>query len=82
MTAFRAGRWGFWIKPPIAIALIALADTFFFGGHVGSTVGVFALTQDGQATGVSPTIYMQLAISKEGIISGNMNNTVLVDNRV
>lgn len=39
-------------------------------------LGVFALTQDGQATGVSPAIYMQLAISKEGIISGTMNNDV------
>lgn len=38
-------------------------------------LGVFALAQDGQATGVSPTIYMQLAISKEGIISGTMNNS-------
>ncbi|HEX4140623.1 MAG TPA: hypothetical protein VHY09_09770 [Candidatus Methylacidiphilales bacterium] len=37
-------------------------------------LGVFALTQDGQATGVSPTIYMQLAISKEGAISGTMQN--------
>jgi hypothetical protein len=44
MTAHRPGRLGFSIKPPIAIALVALADTFFFGGHVGSTVGVFALT--------------------------------------
>lgn len=38
-------------------------------------LGVFALTQDGQAKGVSPTLYMQLALSKEGVISGTMNNT-------
>lgn len=37
-------------------------------------LGVFALTQDGQAKGDSPTLYMQLAVSKEGIISGTMKN--------
>jgi len=44
MTAHRPGRLSFSVKPPIAIALVALADTFFFGGHLGSTVGVFAMT--------------------------------------
>jgi hypothetical protein len=38
-------------------------------------LGVFAITQDGQATGVEPTIFMQLAISKEGVIAGTLNNT-------
>jgi hypothetical protein len=38
-------------------------------------LGVFALTQDGEATGSTPTMYMQLAISKEGMIGGNFNNT-------
>ena len=38
-------------------------------------LGVFALTQDGEATGVEPTIFMQLAISKEGVISGTLKNT-------
>src|SRR4030095_13874845 len=35
-------------------------------------LGVFAITQDGQATGAEPTIYMQLAISKQGAISGTL----------
>ncbi len=31
-------------------------------------LGVFALTQDGQASGPDPTLFLQLAISKEGVI--------------
>jgi len=38
-------------------------------------LGVFALTQDGQATGPDPTLFLQLAISKEGVISGTLHNT-------
>ena len=38
-------------------------------------LGVFAITQDNQAAGVEPTLFMQLAISKEGVISGTLNNT-------
>jgi hypothetical protein len=38
-------------------------------------LGVFAVTQDGQATGAAPTMFVQLAISKEGIISGTFQNT-------
>jgi hypothetical protein len=38
-------------------------------------LGVFAITQDGQASGTAPSLYMQLAISKEGIISGTLKNT-------
>jgi hypothetical protein len=38
-------------------------------------LGVFAITQDGQASGVQPSIYMQLAISKQGVISGTLKNT-------
>ncbi|AMV32447.1 hypothetical protein VN12_10005 [Pirellula sp. SH-Sr6A] len=37
-------------------------------------LGVFALTQDGQASGPGPTIFLQLAISKEGVIAGTLNN--------
>jgi len=37
-------------------------------------LGVFALTQDGQASGVEPTLFMQLAISREGVISGTFKN--------
>ena len=38
-------------------------------------LGVFALTQDGQASGPDPTLFLQLAISKEGMIAGTLNNT-------
>lgn len=38
-------------------------------------LGVFALTQDGEASGPEPTIFLQLAISKEGIIAGSIQNT-------
>ena len=37
-------------------------------------LGVFALTQDGAASGSPPSIFAQLAISKEGVISGNLDN--------
>jgi hypothetical protein len=38
-------------------------------------LGVFALTPDGQASGPDPTLFLQLAISKEGIVSGTLHNT-------
>lgn len=38
-------------------------------------LGVFALTPDGQANGPDPSIFLQLAISKEGVISGTLHNT-------
>jgi hypothetical protein len=38
-------------------------------------LGVFAITQDGQASGAEPTLYIQLAISKQGVISGTLKNT-------
>jgi hypothetical protein len=37
-------------------------------------LGVFALTQDGQSTGDAPTLFMQLVISKQGVISGTFDN--------
>jgi hypothetical protein len=37
-------------------------------------LGVFAVTQDGQKSGAEPTLFMQLAISKEAIISGTLSN--------
>ncbi|MGA7699080.1 MAG: hypothetical protein WCB27_05715 [Thermoguttaceae bacterium] len=37
-------------------------------------LGVFALTQDGQASGAEPTLFMQLAISKEGVVAGTLKN--------
>lgn len=39
------------------------------------TLGVFALTPDGEASGPDPTLFLQLAISKEGIISGTLHNS-------
>jgi hypothetical protein len=38
-------------------------------------LGVYALTQGGEASGPEPTIFLQLAISKEGIIAGTIQNT-------
>ena len=38
-------------------------------------LGVFALTQDGQKSGPDPTLFLQLVISKEGIIAGTLRNT-------
>ena len=38
-------------------------------------LGVFALTPDGQSSGPDPTLFLQLAISKEGIINGTLNNS-------
>ena len=37
-------------------------------------LGVFAVTQDGQKSGSAPTLFMQLVVSKEGIIGGMLNN--------
>jgi hypothetical protein len=38
-------------------------------------LGVFAVTPDGQASGPDPTLFLQLVISKEGIIEGTLHNT-------
>lgn len=39
-------------------------------------LGVFALTQDGQsASSDEPTIFLQLVVSKEGVINGTVQNT-------
>jgi hypothetical protein len=38
-------------------------------------LGVFAVTSDGQPTGVDPTMFLQLAVSKQGVISGTFQNT-------
>jgi hypothetical protein len=39
-------------------------------------LGVFALSQDGQSTGPAPSLFLQLAVSKEGVIRGTLNNTI------
>lgn len=38
-------------------------------------LGVFALSPDGQASGPTPSVFLQLAISKEGVMRGTLNNT-------
>jgi hypothetical protein len=38
-------------------------------------LGVFAVTSDGKPTGAEPTLYLQLAVSKQGVISGTLQNT-------
>lgn len=37
-------------------------------------LGVFAITQDGQKTGSEPSLFAQLVVSKEGVISGTLSN--------
>ena len=39
------------------------------------SLGVFALTPDVESADADPTIFLQLAISKEGVIAGTVNNT-------
>jgi hypothetical protein len=38
-------------------------------------LGVFAVAPDGEPNGADPTLYLQLAVSKQGIISGTIQNT-------
>lgn len=38
-------------------------------------LGVFAVTTDGKPTGVAPTMFLQLAVSKQGAINGTFQNT-------
>jgi hypothetical protein len=38
-------------------------------------LGVFAVTPDGQPSGVDPTMFLQLTVSKQGIIAGTFQNT-------
>jgi hypothetical protein len=40
------------------------------------SLGVYAVTSDGQPTGAEPTMYLQLALSKQGVINGTFQNTV------
>ena len=37
-------------------------------------LGVFAITQDGEPTGADPTMFLQLALSKQGVINGTFQN--------
>jgi len=36
--------------------------------------GVYAITQDGEPTGAEPTMFLQLAVSKQGVINGTFQN--------
>jgi hypothetical protein len=38
-------------------------------------LGVFAITADGKPTGAEPTLFLQMAVSKQGVISGTLENT-------
>ena len=38
-------------------------------------LGVFAVTQDGESADDNPTMFLQLAVSKQGIIAGTFQNT-------
>ena len=38
-------------------------------------LGVFAITQDGEPTGADPTMFLQLAVSKQGVLNGTFQNT-------
>ena len=38
-------------------------------------LGVFAMTQDDESSGPAPTIFLQLTVSKEGVIAGTVTNT-------
>jgi hypothetical protein len=37
-------------------------------------LGVFALSPDGESTGAEPTMFLQLAVSKQGALSGTLQN--------
>ena len=38
-------------------------------------LGVFAVTHDGEPTDADPTMFLQLAVSKQGVITGTFQNT-------
>ena len=38
------------------------------------SLGVFAVTQDGEESGAPPTFFVQLAVNKQGIIAGTFQN--------
>lgn len=39
-------------------------------------LGVFAITTDGKPSEADPTMYLQLAVSKQGVLSGTLQNTL------
>ncbi len=40
------------------------------------SLGVFSIMPDGDAAGADPTMFLQLAVSKDGVIAGTLQNTV------
>jgi hypothetical protein len=42
-------------------------------------LGVFAMTHDGEPTGADPTMFLQLSVSKQGVINGTFQNTATDD---
>ena len=44
-------------------------------------LGVFAVTHDGEPTGAEPTMFLQLAVSKQGVINGTWQNTSTDDSQ-
>lgn len=42
-------------------------------------LGVYAITPDGEPTGADPTMFLQLAVSKQGVINGTFQNTATDD---
>jgi hypothetical protein len=44
-------------------------------------LGVYAVTNDGEPTGADPTMYLQLAVSKQGVINGTFQNTATDDSQ-
>ena len=45
------------------------------------SLGVFAITQDGEESGPPPTMFVQLAVNKQGIIAGTFQNTATEDSQ-
>lgn len=39
------------------------------------TLGVFAITEDGESSGSPPTLFVQLAVNKQGVIAGTFSDT-------
>jgi hypothetical protein len=39
-------------------------------------LGVFAIASDNKPTGTEPTMYLQLAVSKQGVLSGTFQNII------
>jgi hypothetical protein len=58
-----------------AEAIIASAPEVVPEDAEWMSLGVFALTPDGQASGPDPTLFLQLSISKEGVIAGILHDS-------